>query len=141
MTDEPQNTANTADKPVNPYKDIEFDVFLKEIGNANLPNWTVLAEAIGVDRDTIARWRQHPNAKAAISSAIEENMRKMTEAGVGDWKMYREKLKMLGVKDKTTIEHEVGETVADTLDRLETDYGLVGKKAKEAQDQNDRPEA
>ncbi len=124
-------TPNVTNVTTDPYLDVEFEVFLKEIGNANLPNWTILAEALGITRQTISRWRQHPMAKQAINAAIEENLREMSIAGKGDWKMHREKLKMLGVKDKTTLEHELGEGVADALDKLErTDYGKLGQQAK-----------
>ena len=90
-----------------------------------------MAEAIGVHRNTIARWRQHPLAKQAINSAIEENLREMTVAGKGDWKMHREKLKMLGVRDVTTLEHEAGDSVKSLLDGIEhTNYEKLGQKAR-----------
>ncbi len=128
MTEQPQNVPN---ETKDPYHEAEFEVFLKEIGNANLPNWTILAEALGISRATIYRWRQHPLAKQAINLAIEESMRKMTEVGSADWRMHREKLKLLGVKDRTTLEHEVGEGVEDLLDKLErTDYDKLGREAK-----------
>jgi len=117
------NTTNTTDLNIfEPYKDMEFEVFIKQIGNASFLNWSVLAEALGVHRETIIRWKKHPLARKAIAEAIEENIRKMTEAGKNDWKMYREKLKMLGVKDKSTIEHDTEVDIEAVLDDLETDY-------------------
>lgn len=119
--------------PNDPYKDAEFEVFLKQIGNANLSNWTIVAEALGVSKATMYRWRQHPVAKEAITNAIEENLRRMTEAGKDDWRMYREKLKMLGVKDKQTLEHDIdSENISHILDSLETDYKEFGIEASKA---------
>ncbi len=115
---------------IQPYHGVEFEIFLKEIGNANLPNWTILAEALGVSDKTIRTWRKHPLAQQAVSSAIEASLKKMEEVGANDWKMHREKLKMLGVKDKQTIEHEAGETISDILDSVGTDYGKFANKAR-----------
>lgn len=134
MNEQPTpNSANGANDAVvvDPYAEVEFEAFLKEIGNANLQNWTILAEALGVHRNTITRWKKHPLAKQAINQAIEENLREMTLAGKNDWRMHREKLKMLGVKDTMTLEHEAGESVKSILDTLEhTDYGKLGREAK-----------
>lgn len=129
---EPQNPSNpTLNANVEPYKEIEFDAFLKEIGNANIQNWSILAEVLGVNRETIVRWKRHPLAQAAISNAIEENLRKMEVVGVNDWRMYREKLKMLGVKDKSTLKHETGDNISEVLDKLErTDYTEFTRKVQ-----------
>lgn len=128
MSDQTENSTNST---VKPYKEMQFEEFLKAIGNANIQNWSVLAEALGVDRKTIMTWREHPLAQAAISNAIEESIRKMSEVGSMDWRMWREKAKILGVKDKTTLEHEVGESVGDLLDEIErTDYDKLGQQAK-----------
>lgn len=131
--------------PAIPNKKAEFEAFLQEIGKGNLPQWNIIAEALSVSPETITRWKNHPLAKQAICSAIEDNINKMKEAGAKDWKMYRELLKMLGVKDKQTLEHEGIESVSDILDKLEckdgyeeyqTDYGKLatdyGKLADEA---------
>lgn len=117
--------------PENPYNVVEFEEFLKQIGNANIKNWSILAEALGVSRATVVRWKQHPLAQQAINQAINESMEGMEKAGKDDWRMYREKAKMLGVKDRQTLEHEVGEGVTELLDSLQTDYGKLAEKAKE----------
>ena len=95
---------NSANSVVVPYKEDEFEHFLQLIGEANIKNWSIMARALKVDNDTIAKWREHPRAKKAIFEAIQENIKGMTEAGRKDWKMYREKAKMLGVEDKENIE-------------------------------------
>lgn len=101
-----ENEESRKDIPKTPYYEAEFEVFLKEIGNANLSNWTIMAEVLNVHPETIRRWKDHPLAKEAINAAIEKSIKRMEEVGDTDWKMHREKLKMLGVKDKTTVEHE-----------------------------------
>ena len=129
MADEPDNSANSA---VKPYKEMEFEEFLKAIGNANIKNWSVLAEALGVDRNTLIAWRQHPLAQEALSTAIQESLKEMQESGKADWRMWREKAKILGVKDKSTLEHEVSEETREVLDKLErTDYGKLGQQITE----------
>lgn len=128
-----KNNVLTNQPPDDPYHGMEFDEFLKQIGNANIKNWSILAEAIGVSRSTVGRWKMHPLAQEAIKTAISESIAGMEKAGEHDWKMYREKAKMLGVKDRQTIEHEVDpESVSTILDKLESDYGSLGKQAGQA---------
>lgn len=118
--------------PVDPYNGIEFEEFLKSIGNANIKHWSILAEALGVSRRTVIRWKQHPLAQEAIKTAIAESLEGMEKSGKDDWKMHREKAKILGVKDKTTIEHEVDvETINDVLDKLGTNYDDLANKARQ----------
>src|SRR3990167_10928292 len=86
------NVKTSTDPPNDPYLKIEFEQFLKNIGNAKLKNWTIYAKVLGVSRQTIERWKQHPLAQAAIMEAISENIEAMENEGKGDWKMRREKL-------------------------------------------------
>mgnify|MGYP001599410382 FL=1 len=49
----------------------------------------------------------------------------MEKVGKNDWRMYREKLKMLGVNDNQEFQHKIIEEagISDTLDTLEeSDY-------------------
>lgn len=82
-----------------PYLEQEFEAFIKLIGDANIENWTIMADVLGVSRETVVAWKKHPRAKEAISNAINRNLEAMTQHGKRDWKMYREKLKMLGILD------------------------------------------
>lgn len=128
MTEQPVNSPIS---PSNPYNDIAFDEFIKVIGEAQIDNWSSIAEALGVDRKTIYNWRQHPLAQKAITTGISKAIDKMEKSGEADWRMWREKLKILGVKDRTTLEHEIGEGVEDLLDKLDrTDYDKLGREAK-----------
>lgn len=123
------NEQNTPNVPQEIYKTMEFEAFLKQIGSGSIRNWSILAEALGVDRHTIIRWKQHPMAQAAINAGIEEALRKMTETGGADWKMWREQAKMLGVKDKQVVENDASDEVKNVLDKLETDYAKLGQQA------------
>lgn len=105
MTDEniSNTTSKSNDPSVDPYLKLEFEEFLKNIGNAKLKNWTIYARVLGVSRATITRWKQHPMAQAAITEAISENLEAMEKVGKEDWKMHREKLKMFGLEEETTV--------------------------------------
>lgn len=81
-------------------KQVEFEAFLKIIKKGRVENWSVIAEALGVREATISEWKQHPLAKKAITEGIERCIAEMERAGKDDWKMWRDKLKMLGVKDE-----------------------------------------
>ncbi len=117
----------------NPHNEVAFEKFLEEIGNVNIENWTIFAKALEVDRTTLVRWRKHPRAQKAFLDAINSNILLMEKAGALDWKMYREKLKMLGVKDENTIEHEAGESITQIIDTIEqTNYAELADKARSA---------
>ena len=123
-----------------PYNEVEFEEFLKEIGNVNIQNWTLFAEALGVSRRTVIRWKKHPLAQAAISNAVQESIKAMTEVGALDWKMHREKLKMLGIKEKQTLEHELGDDLTELLDNIDGgEYDDLGSEATKQVVANDAP--
>ena len=119
---------NVGNVATSPYKEMEFETFLREIGNVNIANWSIMAEALGVSVRTIDRWREHPLAKAAIANALQENIAAMKKAGEGDWKMHREMIKLLGIKDKTVIEHKNLDEVLDDLE--EENINDVASKAQ-----------
>lgn len=83
-------------------KTAEFEAFLELIKSGKIEHWSAIAEALGVREATISEWKQHPLAKQAIAEGIQRCLDKMEEAGSNDWRMWREKLKILGVKDKET---------------------------------------
>lgn len=101
MKGKPTNIQNVSPQP---YLEDEFDNFLVLIGNENIENWTIMAEALGVSQKTITRWKKHPRAKEAINKAIAKSIASMEKVGARDWKMHREKLKMLGLIEKIRSE-------------------------------------
>lgn len=119
------------DPPKDPYNTEEFEEFLKAIGESNIENWSILAQALGVSRHTIMRWKRHPLARQAIKTALAKSIEGMEKSGHDDWRMHREKAKLLGVKDEQTVEHRIDdEQVGDVLDALQSKYDEIGSKAQ-----------
>lgn len=87
-------------------KQAEFEAFLQIIKKGRIENWSVIAEALGVREATISEWKQHPLAQKPITEGIERCITEMERAGKDDWRMWRGKLKMLGVKDKDQQQSE-----------------------------------
>lgn len=140
-----QNPSNTAENyVVKPYKEIEFDEFIKLIGKTNIENWGAMAEALNVNRDTISRWKKHPLAQRAIVKAIRHNTEGMERAGKDDWRMWREKLRMLGLAEKKQLKYEVSneDEIGQLINKLEVDdnrYELLGKWAQEEMEKQGIP--
>jgi hypothetical protein len=99
-------------------KDEEFEEFIKILegdeseqgGNTVVAHWREIAESLGINKDTITKWKDDPRAIEARKKGIREALFKMQYAGAKDWKMWESKLKMLGVspieksEDKMQIE-------------------------------------
>lgn len=85
---------------INVRKQPEFEAFLRIIKKGKIQNWFVVAEALGVREATISEWKKHPLAKEAIAQGILRCLDNMEKVSKNDWKMWREKLKILGVRDK-----------------------------------------
>lgn len=104
----------------------QYEAFLEALQGDYMYNWLALANVLGVDRKTIYNWRQTQRAQNIINGEIKRLLKEMERAGEGDWRMYREKAKIMGVEDVHKVE------ITDTkgiLDELETDYDDVGRKA------------
>jgi len=78
----------------------KFEAFLKLVKNGKIEHWQNIADAIGVHRNTISQWRKHPEAIKATINGINHAIEQMEKVGGRDWKMWREKLEMLGIKGK-----------------------------------------
>ena len=88
------------------YKKAEFREFLKAIKNPTVKaHWLQIAEALGVSKDTITVWKNHPEAIEAMRTGVDEAMEGMRKAGGKDWRMWESKLKMLKVRgvDKSEV--------------------------------------
>jgi hypothetical protein len=81
--------------PFSPYKKIEFEAFLSNLSNCNFGCWVVYARALGVSRQTMYRWRKHPLFRQALIEAVDYNLKEMERVGKHDWKMWREKIRMI----------------------------------------------
>lgn len=87
-----------------PYKKKEFNAFIKAIDEGQVGHWIEIANALGVDKNTILAWKQLPEAQEAIQRGIDHALKCMQQAGARDWKMWEAKLKMLGINPATKIE-------------------------------------
>lgn len=116
-----QKKKKESDKPdeVEPYKEEEFESFLALIEEGNIKSWTVLADALGVSRETINQWKNHSLAKQAYIKGLAHALEKMEESGKRDWRMWREKAKILGVKDEQVLGAPVGATKISYVIELE----------------------
>lgn len=83
-----------------------FDAFIKTLSDGTVAHWQTIAQAIGVDNDTITAWKRLPEAQEAIKRGIDTALGGMAKAGEKDWRMWECKLKMLGIGpiDKKVIE-------------------------------------
>lgn len=102
------------------YKDVEFAEFIKEIENGSIGHWQEIAEALDVDPDTITKWKKTPEAVEARRKGIAKALAGMEKAGIKDWRMWAEKLKMLGVSTTDKLEVKVTDARKDVLLK----YGL-----------------
>jgi len=103
------------------YKDVEFQEFIKEIEKGSIAHWQEIAEALGVEADTITRWKKLPEAVDAQRKGIANALAGMETAGKKDWRMYEAKLKMLGINPAIKVDAKVTDTRKDILSR----YGLL----------------
>lgn len=99
MTKNTENTENTS-----PYKDVEFKAFIGLIKQGQHAHWGQIATALGVENDTITRWKKTPEAQEAISDGISHALERMQQSGSKDWRMWETKLKLLGINTTNKID-------------------------------------
>lgn len=100
MSDLQTSIVETPEKKVqkvrDPYKDDQYLKFIQIIKNGEIPaHWELLAETLGVHRNTIMEWKKLPEFSSAIDSGLNEALAKMKETGAKDWKMWRERVAIL----------------------------------------------
>lgn len=109
------------------FKKDEFSEFIATIKEEQIAHWENVAEAIGVARSTIQRWRELPEAQDAITIGITRTLEQMENAGKKDWRMWAEKLKMLGVNPPQKIQAEVSDSRKIILDKYGLGEGYAGQ--------------
>lgn len=82
----------------------EFEAFLDALEESSIPHWSDIAEAVGVNKDTITEWKRHPRARMAHIKGIQYALNQMELAGKNDWRMWEVKLRMLGLRKDTDKE-------------------------------------
>lgn len=108
---------------LNVYKKAEFRAFLKSIRTGQWGYWSEIAKAVGVDNDTITKWKKLPEAQEAIKQGIDHSLAEMERVGARDWRMHAEKLKMLGVSGVDKSEVKVQKI--DVTERILKEIGLL----------------
>lgn len=117
--------------PKNPLKKQEFKQFIKIIKSNKVGSWLEVAEALGVDQDTITAWKATPEAMKARADAIADALDNMERVGKNDWRMWEAKLKMLGVNPPQR--HDIRRV--DLVGRILAGYGLTeGEDARQVTD-------
>lgn len=89
---------------LNPYKEMEFEAFLEVIDKDRISSWKSLAEALGVTQDTIIRWKKHPEARKALNEGIHRCLKEMERSGKHDWRMWRERAELYGLKKVDNVD-------------------------------------
>lgn len=102
----------------------EFEAFIGILEGNSIAHWKDIAEAIGIDKDTITEWKKHPRAREARIKGIQYALTQMELAGKNDWRMWETKLKMLGINKDNVKEYaasdgsEERKTIAQIVDDL-----------------------
>lgn len=89
-----QNT----NKEITRYK-WEYGNFLSMVEKKKITNAVLYAQMLNIDRRTLVHWMSQPELHEAMENALEELTEGMKTAGAKDWRMWRELLNMLGIKD------------------------------------------
>lgn len=109
-------------KAMSPYQDIKFNEFLKLIRKGEIKNWSAIAAALEISKNTITAWKRDPRAAEAIAEGIEHALEQMEKTGAKDWRMWHERAKMLGVTIPQQVENRV--KLEDPILLLLAKFGL-----------------
>lgn len=115
------------------YKKNEFKKFIKTIEDGQAGHWVDIAEALGVDKNTISEWKKTPEAQEAILKGIDHALACMQQAGARDWRMWEAKLKMLGINPASKVEVKVN----DPLDKILGKFNIEGDGNAEQADSSE----
>jgi len=105
-------TAKSADNIRNIHKTIEYKQFIELVSSdKQLPeHWELLANALGLHRQTLNQWRKLPEFERARIKGINRRLKAMEESGKDDWRQWEASLRLLGVKeasDQPTINIQI----------------------------------
>lgn len=114
---------------IGPQDQDKFRDFIKSLKEDKVRHWVELATASGVSEATISRWKQLPEARRHLDLAIINTIENMETAGKKDWRMWRDKLTMLGVNPPQ--KHEV--TLDDPRKEILKKY-LGAESARQTKD-------
>jgi hypothetical protein len=103
MVNNMQDTTEDNQKGITRYK-WEYSGFLEYVKQGKVESAIIYAKALQIDRRTLVHWLNQPELREALLSSINTIVEGMKKAGKGDWRMYRELLKLLGVDSEQSIE-------------------------------------
>lgn len=105
---------------IGPQDDDKFREFIKTLKEEQVRHWIEVATAIGVSEATVSRWKRLPEARKHLELAIINTIENMESAGKKDWRMWAEKLKMLGVNpmNRAEIKHSLDDPTAKVLEKF-----------------------
>jgi Fe-S cluster biosynthesis and repair protein YggX len=99
-------------------KDAEYQRFIAMVEGNKIPGtWEMLAEALGVHRNTITQWRKLPEFQQAKIKGVEHALKMMEVSGEKDWKMWREKVGMLTNEKKPDVQVNMQVNFLDYVER------------------------
>lgn len=116
-------TKSENSKQTKVYKEAEFNAFIKSIKAGQVAHWAEIAEALGIDKTTIVEWKKLPEAQEAIKQGIDHAIAQMERSGTRDWRMWAEKLKMLGINPANRIEGKIA--VVNVTEEILKQFGVI----------------
>lgn len=116
-----ENSELALDKrvPAKPYNQMEFEEFLKMLGDTDVlahATWQDIAGVLGVDNDTITSWRKHPRARQVIQREIQNQLKLYRKHSESDPKVTEKILRKLGLDfggDKMQMDHNIEVKIID----------------------------
>lgn len=90
------------------YKKWEFKQFLGFLDGKDLGRALMYAKALGIDRRTLMKWLAQPEIAKPLVDSLDRLLDEMKKAGEGDWRMYRELIKILGLDDNEKLDLTTG---------------------------------
>lgn len=112
-----QNT-NKDGEGVKRYK-WEYSQFLEMVREKKPENAIIYAQALGIDRRTLVHWLSQPELREALLNTLDELVQGMKEAGKKDWRMHRELMNILGIKEVKGVDLTTdGEKINNPITQL-----------------------
>lgn len=100
----------------------EYSQFLELVKEKNVQSALLYAQMLGIDRRTLVHWMAQPELKIALMEAVTELAEGMKRAGSKDWRMWRELMNILGIKDVKELDITSGGEKLPTV-IIENNYG------------------
>lgn len=100
----------------------EYSKFLEMVQKKNIQDALIYSQMLSIDRRTLVHWMSQPELHDAILECVSEITEKMKLAGSKDWRMWRELMNILGIKDIKELDITSGGERLPTV-IIENNYG------------------